>query len=198
MGLLAAIAIGIQGAWGAAGGSFTPAFALAGWLLLSSCIVIVHGRWRTWSQSSLAFSLFGDCVAASAVVRATGSLHSPTLLLLALPVLAGGLIFLWRMGLLFGLFTALFYGLMALEQSRRGMLPGALWSLVIFHTIFFASMGVAAGVLARRMASSLQEVAETRSELETVRLSTDRIVESLSCGLIALDASGEVRSLNPE
>ena len=48
------------------------------------------------------------------------------------------------------------------------------------------------------MARSLREAAGTKSALEEIRLSTDRIIESMSCGLVAVDAAGTVRSVNAE
>ena len=194
VGLVAAALIGLQSAWGEGPEPLQAASGLATWLLLSSIAV----GWIPGASRLLGLALFGDAAAAAVVVYSSGSLHSPALLLLALPVLAGGLIYHWRVGFLLGLFTALLYALIALGQSRLGMLPGELWVRVIFHTAFFSCMGIAAGLLAKRMASSLREAAATRSELEAVRMSTDRIVDSLSCGLLTVDASGEVRCRNPE
>jgi len=199
--LLVRALVGVAAAgvvWLQGDGAGAPSIWLTGWLLTSSLVVRLLWQGRGWTDGLLAFALFGDCIAVAATVRATGSLQSPTLLLLTLPVLAGGLLFFWRVGLILGLITALFYGLMAWEQALRGGIPAEFWSLVTFHTLLFTCMGLAAGVLARRMASTLREAAETRSELEAVRLSTDRIIETLTCGLIAMEGTGEVRSLNPE
>ncbi len=197
VGLIAAALIGLQSVWSGNDGPLVASTALIGWLILSSLPAAFSSR-SNWRSGVLAIGLFGDCFAAAAVVRATGSLHSPALLILALPILAGGLLFFWRVGFLLGLLTAALYGVLALEQAPEGTFPRELLVLVVFHGLFFSSMGVAAGWLAKRMASSLREAAQSRSELEAVRLSTDRIVESLSCGLVVTDASGEVRTLNPE
>lgn len=190
VGLLAALLILLQGertAWMAGAG-------LSAWLTVTT----LGGLLGRWSLRTLALGLFGDSIVTATVVRATGGAHSPSLLLLTLPVLAGGLILLWRSGLILGLLTALLYGLIAAEQAYQGKLSGELWLLLTFHTLLFGCMGVAAGLLAKRMASSLREAAQSRLELQAYRLSTDHIIETLGCGLIALNADGSVQTLNPE
>ncbi len=199
VGLLAAVLIGLQGAWLEQIPTLLSAVALAAWLTLTTAALRLLGAQGQWlTRPTALWILAGDCLMSAVVVRAVGSMQSPTLLLLALPVLGGGFLQQWRPGLLLGLFASLLYGLIGLEGARRGMLPGALWSLIAFHTLLFASMGLMAGLLGRQMLSSLREAAATRSELETVRLTTDRVLHALTCGLIAVDAAGRIQSINPE
>jgi PAS domain S-box-containing protein len=198
VGLLAAGLIGLQGAWLAQQPTVISGLVLAIWLSATTVAMAIAGRGRhAMSAAPVMAMLLGDCIATAVVVRAAGSLYSPTLLLMALPVLGGGLVF-QRPGLLLGLFASLLYALIGFVDDRDGMLPRALWSLVAFHTLLFTSMGAAAGLLGRQMAASLREADETRTELAAVRLSTDRIFAALTCGLIAVDATGAVRTVNPE
>ncbi len=197
IGLLTVCVIVLQSLWGGGDKPLVAAAAVFGWIMLSSLICMLPGRLRDPVTAPMKAILFGDCTAAGTVVWATGSVHSPTLLLLTLPILLGGLVFYWRTGVILGLFTALLYSLLALDQMRHGLLPGQLWSLVAFHTFTFAAMGGAAGFLASRISATVHEVAQTRSELEAVRLSTESIIENLGCGLVAVDAGGAVVSLNP-
>ena len=190
VGFLAALLIVLQGERAA----LMASAGLVAWLTVTT----LGGMLGRWSLRTQALGLFGDSIVTATVVRATGGAHSPSLLLLTLPVLAGGLILFWRSGLILGLLTALLYGLIAVEQAYQGHLSGQLWLLVTFHTLLFTCMGLAAGLLASRMAASLREAAQSRSELHAYRLSTDHIIATLGCGLIALNADGSVRSLNPE
>jgi PAS domain S-box-containing protein len=197
VGLSAAALVGLPALSAAPREHAGAALVLAGWVLVSSAALGLQARLRLGAVPLQLLALVGDSLTAALVVRATGALQSPRLLLLALPILAAGLRLHWRAGFIFGLGTALLYGLLAFERTQRAMGPEEIWSLVVFHTLLFAGMGAATGLLARRMAASLQEAARTRSELEAVRLSTDCIVASLTCGLIAVDASGVLRLLNP-
>jgi two-component system, NtrC family, sensor histidine kinase PilS len=206
VGLLAAAVIALQGFWNQNPQPVTTtALALVGWLAVSSLLCLVWHRLHSHSSGLIRVALFGDCIAMAAVVWATGSLHSPTLLLLALPVLAGGLLFCWGTGVMLGLFTAMLYGLLAMNQMQRGMLPGQLWSLVIFHTLTFTAMGAAAGLLSARIAASARDAAASaldaaasRSELRVVRMSTDRIIASLGVGVLVVDGAGLLVSTNRE
>ncbi len=199
VGLLAAALIGLQGAWLDRRATVFAAVLLGAWLCATSVALAAGSRRRrALAGPPTLVILFGDCVATGVVVRAAGSLSSPTLLLMALPVLGGGMLFQWRPGLLLGLFASLLYAVIGLVDARLGMLPGALWSLIALHSLLFASMGAAAGLLGRQMAASLREADETRTELAEVRLSTDRILAALTCGVIAVDPAGTVRTANPE
>lgn len=197
IGLFAVLLAVLQSAWVREGQSLWPATLVGIWVVTSTLLtyVIQTPRWR---RTVFRLVLFGDTLAAAAVVQTSGSVHSPTLLLLALPVLACGLIFLWRYGLIAGLITAILYGAMALAGSEHPIRAPELWMRIGFHAFFFTSMGLVAGWLSKRTTSSLQEAAETRVALEEIRLSTDRIVESMSCGLIAVDSRRRIRSVNRE
>ena len=139
--------------------------------------------------------LIGDMVAAALATWATGGIAAPSLLLIALPVLAGGLLFQCRIGLLLG---ALAGALCVLLGARTMGPPGPLLARSIaYHGGAFIAVGLGAGLLGRRMAASLSEAAETRRQLEEVRLSTERILENLACGLIAVDADGRPGTVNP-
>jgi PAS domain S-box-containing protein len=197
-GLLIVALVFCQGYWET--GILNPAggLALLAWLASSSAFALLGRRMRWISNRFLGAMLFADSIAAAFAVRATGGIEGQSVLLLALPVLAGGLSLYRRTALALGFLAAVLYGLLGLEELRAGGNPGLLWSSIIFHALLLSAFGLAAGVIGMRVALSLQEAARSRSELQAVRLSTDRIVESISCGLIAVDAIGKIRLLNPE
>lgn len=187
----------LEGLWSGAGGSLLPAAGIVVWTAGSTGWLRRPGG-RRCGRDLLRATLLGDVLAAALVVQASGAIHSPTLLLLALPVLGAGLLGQASFGFFTGIFTAALYGVMAFHAPPAGVTTEGIWMRVGFHGLFFGAMGAAAGWLARRMATTLREAAETRVALEEIRLSTDRIVESMRCGLVAVDPNGLIRSLNPE
>lgn len=174
----------------------TALCGVGGWLALSTLLAASRAVQRRWSRAALAGLLIGDLVATAIAVRSAGDLAGPTLLLLALPVLAAGLLLEWRVGLLFGLLAAIVSRALALLPGD-GAAPTS-WMSGLQHVGAFATIGLAAGFLGMRHAASLRDAARSRSELEAVRSSTDRIVESLGCGLIAVDAADRLQTVNRE
>lgn len=174
----------------------TALCGVGGWLALSTFVAASRRAQRRWSRTALAAMLTGDLVATALAVRIAGDLAGPTLLLLAIPVLAGGLLLEWRAGLLLGLLAAIVSRALALVPG--GGIAAAPWTFGLHYAGAFATIGLAAGFLGMRHAASLRDAALSRSELETMRLSTDRIVESLGCGLMAVDAADRLQTVNCE
>ncbi len=194
-GLVAAL-VGLQASAEYAAPSLEVALTLLGWLAASSALAALWRAARGWPRAVLALLLAGDTLAIALAIRTPGGIVGPALLLLAVPILAGGLLLQWRVGLLLGLFAAGAYHFLGLDGQGgtwSGVWPGGAHAAAALSAI-----GLASGVLGTRLASSLREVAETRSELAAVRLSTERIVESLGCALIAVDAHGRLSRLNRE
>jgi len=186
---------------GAAGAPVPPGVAggILLWIGAGTLLVRRGGPLRRWPGSALGLLLSGDTLAAAVASWAAGGLGAPGLLLIALPVLAGGLLLEWGVGLLLGVLAGVLCGMLPGSSVHAGAGPpgsSELWGAIVYHAGIFVALGLAAGLLGRRMASSLCEAAGTRSALEAERLSTDRMVESLSCGLLALDARGGLQRIN--
>jgi PAS domain S-box-containing protein len=172
------------------------ALALLLWVAVGSALAGLRRLLERYPHTAFGCLLAGDTFAAAAVIWATGGLGQPTLLLITLPILAGGLLLLWRAGLILGLEAALLYEVMALYDGHTLAAFDGLWRGIAYHTGIFVAIGLGAGFLGMRAAEKLREGALARRELAEVQLSTDRIVECLGCGLIALDAQGRVRTVN--
>jgi len=188
--------IGLRSSAEGTGSLLAGLLALGGWLALGTLATAPGVLGRRWNHASLVLLLVGDLLATAVAVRIAGDLGGPTLLLLAIPVLAGGLLLQWRIGLLLGLMAAIVSR--ALVLLPHGHPVDALGAVGLYYAGAFSVIGLAAGFLGSRLAASLREAEQSRSELEAVRLSTDRIVESLGCGLIAVDAEGRVQTVNRE
>ncbi|MFH1144665.1 MAG: PAS domain-containing protein, partial [Candidatus Eisenbacteria bacterium] len=166
------------------------------WVAAGTWLLGAAGPLRRRPEGAFGLLLTGDSLAAAAAAWAAGGVAAPALLLIALPVLAGGLLFQCRVGLLLGALAGVLCGVLAWKEG----LPAGqgLWTAIAYHGAVFIAVGLGAGLLGRRMAASLREAAATRRELEEVRLSTDCIVESLASGLIAIDAQGRIGTVNAE
>jgi len=170
--------------------------AVGGWLAFSTLLAGLGAVERRWPRPALAALLTGDLLATAVAVRIAGDSGGPTLLLLAIPVLAAGLLLEWRAGLVQGLLAAAVSRALALLPG--GQVAEVLWPIGLYYAGAFATIGLAAGFLGMRHSASLRDAACSRRELAAVRLSTDRIVESLGCGLIAVDAAGGLQTVNLE
>jgi signal transduction histidine kinase len=170
--------------------------AVGGWLVLGTVLAAWSRFGGRRPRTALASLLVGDLLATAVAVRLAGDLGGPTLLLLAIPVLAAGLLLEWRVGLALGLLAAIVSRALALLPRGVGVDP--LGASALYYAGAFGTVGLAAGLLGSRLAASLRDAARSRGELEVARLSTDRIVESLGCGLIAVDGAGRVRTVNRE
>jgi PAS domain S-box-containing protein len=196
VGVAVALLVALQRPGGGAYPNLEVALALLLWVAAGSGLVFLRRLLERHPRMALGCLLGGDTFAAAAVIWAIGGLGQPALLLIALPILAGGLLLLWRAGLILGLEAGLLYEVMALYDGHTLAAFDGLWSGIAYHTGIFVALGLGAGFLGMRAAAKLREAALARSELAEVQLSTDRIVESLGCGLIALDAQGRVRTVN--
>ena len=172
------------------------ALALLAWMVLGGWLAGSRGPLSRLPGSAVGLLLSGDTVAAAAAAWAAGGIAAPALLLIALPVLAGGLLCQCRVGLLLGVLAGALCGLLAGPAGSPAQVPPA--EVIAYHGAVFVAVGLGAGFLGRWLAAGLREADETRRELAEVRLNTDRILESLACGLIALDAHGRAGAVNPE
>lgn len=126
----------------------------------------------------------------------TGGRGSQFVMFYGLVVVAGGLLG----GLAGGLGTAL-AALAAFAWLPRLASPiGASFdSLVAAELVaaFLAIMGVLAGLLGVRARRAAGDLAETRNELDRVRLDHDAILRHLATGILTVDGDGRVGYLNP-
>ncbi len=167
--------------------------AILAWTAVGAALLHA-GVLRGWPRIASAFVLTGDIGAAAAAARLTGGIGAPSLLLVAVPVLAAGLLLQCRAGIVLGLLAGLVSGALATQDASSS---GGMLIIIAYHAGVFTALGLGVGLLGRRMAASLREADESRRELREVRLGNDRVLESLSCGVIALDALGRVQSANP-
>lgn len=196
-GILVVVTVASRGIWSRNDFEVGAALALVGWIASSTAAAALARRLGSRGRIVLGGILYGDCIAAALAVRAAGGLEGPAVLLFALPVLGGVLVLKRPWSLWQGVFTAVLYALLGLE-TLAGEPVGSLWSSILFHTLLLSAFGVAAALVGLRVTKILREAASSRSELEAFRLSTDVILESLTCGLFAIDPGGRIRVCNPE
>lgn len=189
---------------GAASVSHTERAVTAGLFLglgLFSVLLHTGGRVASYPRLRAALSLVLDLFAHGLVVVRLGGLEGPNpfFLLLALPVLAWGLVG----GFLGGISAAVGTGLMLV--SRFALLqrtnPEAIetvesWETVTLRVVSFLLLGVFAALLGHRLREDRAVHERTQRELEQVQLDAESIVASLASGLLCLDDEGCIRRLN--
>ncbi|MBM3317299.1 MAG: PAS domain-containing protein [Candidatus Eisenbacteria bacterium] len=195
VGACAALVVLLQGGGGQGAPHGGAALALLVWIGAGSLLPLLRAAARS-PREALGVLLALDTAAAAAVIWSAGGHTQPALLLLTLPIFAGALVLQWRAGLILGMEAALLYEGMALSAGSVPQGFSGLWSGIAYHAGVFVAIGLAAGFLGQRVAAQRRETEVARRELTAVQLGTDRIVECLGCGLIALDAAGEVRTVN--
>lgn len=174
----------------------SAALGLLAWVAAGTALGLARDLLARHPRQALGGLLSLDTAAAAAVIWTTGGHDQPALLLLTLPIFAGALVLQWRAGLILGLEAGLLYEGMALLTGSAPPGFSGLWSGIAYHAAIFVAIGLVAGLLGERIAVQRREADAARAELADVQLSTERIVECLGCGLIALDAAGRVRKVN--
>ncbi len=150
------------------------------------------------------FQALGDCAVVTALATTTGGAESQFVLFYALVVLWAGIVLETTGGLLIAavgstgylllpmLATAFGASAWATETSAAAAPVPASASLVGFLLI----LGAAAGTLGERSRRTRQTLARTSREVERARLDTDRILESMTSGVLTLDVNGIVLHSN--
>jgi two-component system sensor histidine kinase PilS (NtrC family) len=165
--------------------------------LLSALVV----RARRAEQLCVRLQPAWDVVYATALVYLSGGALSPFATLYPLAIV-GGAILLQRRGALviatassfaYGLLADLqFYGLLTplnpfpLDEADRG----ALVLQLLFNLVAFYAVAVLSGYLAEELRRTGQRLEEAKAEVLDLERLQDAILQSLSSGLVALDASG--------
>jgi two-component system sensor histidine kinase PilS (NtrC family) len=135
-----------------------------------------------------------DHAIATAVVALTGWAESVFVFMYSLGIVNGSIL-LYRRGAVAALFLALaaYFGLEALAAPHPGGVP---WLLVWVHGAAFVATAALAGYLSELLRRTGERLAERESDLAAITALHESIVESVTSGLLTLDAQGRVTFLN--
>jgi two-component system sensor histidine kinase PilS (NtrC family) len=135
-----------------------------------------------------------DVATATAVVALTGQAESVFVFMYSLGIVNGSIL-LFRRGAMTALGLALvaYVGMEVLTTHRPAAVP---WTLIFVHAGAFAATAVLAGYLSEQLRRSDERLAERESELATITALHESIVQSVTSGLLTIDAGGRVTFLN--
>ena len=161
-------------------------------------------RWRRGATAQAWLQALGDIALITLLAAATGGQQSQFVLFYVLAVLWAGVVLETEGGLAAAVAASLGY---LLQPSLGDALGAGGWTLgtsnpagpVPFSPAllgFIISLGAAAGIFGGRARSARQSLALASREVERARLDTDRILESMSAGILTLDMTGTVLHSN--
>jgi len=135
-----------------------------------------------------------DVAAAAAVVALTGWAESVFIFMFLLAVVTGAIL-LYRRGAVTALGLALvaYLGLQLGLAPRGAAVPA---SLLFVHAGAFVATAALAGYLSEQLRRTGERLAERESDLAAITALHESIVQSVTSGLLTLDAAGRVTFLN--
>jgi two-component system sensor histidine kinase PilS (NtrC family) len=150
--------------------------------------------------------LIADIAVVSGIVYFTGGVHSHLTFLYLISILLAGILLYLRGALLAAtLATALFAAVSLMKEAQFERTIGAtsneraivyLLLNVILQAGFFYLIAVVSGYISGRVKMFGARLETTTSQLEKARLDTRQIIESMSSGLITVDALGVIVEFN--
>jgi len=161
-------------------------------------------RTRRWPTAQGWLQAVGDCVLVTALSSLTGGSDSQFVLFYALAVLWAGIVLETTGGLLIAALASC--GYLALPMLAP-LLGAAEWATAATSAAspvpaspslvgFLLILGAAAGTLGERSRRTRQTLARASREVERARLDTDRILESMTSGVLTLDVQGTILHSN--
>jgi PAS domain S-box-containing protein len=204
--LVAAVALPLGFLLGPEAGSPAAAsrfLAVSGAVAGASAFYLLGLAWGRAARVQMAVQLALDLAVVTWIAAITGGRESQFVLFYVLVVLTAGVLFEARGGVAAALLAGAAYGALpwlggAAVASRVAHLPT--WPMLVG---VFLAVGLLGGYLgwsvrrtSARLESAAREVAEAAREVEQVRLDTERILASMSSGVLTLDRNGVVLHVN--
>ncbi len=181
--------------WGASSSqvTFSATLLLVTAILFAACSFgYTHLAGRPAGRNFLYGQLLFDVMLTTGVVSLTGGSQSGFAPLYVLVITAAAFLLPFRGVILIGFFAGLLYfasiGWIAESPVDLG---------VILQTGLFASIAVAAGVLAERLRQTGTVLGEVEAELRALRLDTGEILGTIQSGVLTVDPDGRLAYMNP-
>ena len=172
-----------------------------------SGLYLVALSWGRWPRAQMAAQMAVDLALVTWLAAVTGGRESQFVLFYVLVVLCAGMRFEARGGLAAALVASAGFGALPWlgpappTGGALGALVGSTWPLLLGLFVLVGLLGGYFGGSMRRASQSLRqaarEVAEAAREVEQVRLDTERILASMSSGVLTVDSAGVVLHVNP-
>jgi two-component system sensor histidine kinase PilS (NtrC family) len=147
-----------------------------------------------------------DLVLASAVIYITGGKSSPFIFLYALLIIFAGMILNRTASYVTAAASGLMYLIMELYQfnldsSRLTILSTSTWDekgivYAYFNLSGFLLIAILVGYLSERVITTRKELGESAKSFQTLKNLHEKILQSLTSGVITLDLRGSIISIN--
>jgi two-component system sensor histidine kinase PilS (NtrC family) len=168
-----------------------------------SVIYLAGLHWGRWPRAQISAQIAIDVLLVTWVALETGGRHSQFVLFYVLVVLYAGIVFATRGGLLAAIGVAGAYLSLPWLVSGAASSP---WQSVAEELIrdpawplaagLFIAVGILGGIVGRKVRRSSATLARAAREVKQVRLDTERILASMSSGVLTLDADLRVLHAN--
>lgn len=183
-------------------------YSLLGVTYLSTGSAYIAFRAGVPFRPLLVTQLALDLAIFTMIVHYSGGSTSYFAILYILPIIFGGIYFQVTGGLLTAIFaTAIYIIYSVLELDGRVLSPLGQWFIeqkgvyvVILrgylHMVVFVFAGLVSGYVSKHIQCKGKELADRERELQRIQLSTDKIIGSMSSGLIVTDMNGAILTFN--
>jgi two-component system sensor histidine kinase PilS (NtrC family) len=189
----------------------TSFLEVASAVVVLSSVYLIGLAWGRWPRVQTAIQIGLDLALVTWLAAVTGGRQSQFVLFYVLVILCAGVLFDARGGLVAAVLAGAAFGILPwitggapLGGWPEGVATGLAsptWPLL---TGIFLAVGVLGGYLgwsvrrtSQRLERANREIEEAAREVEQVRLDTERILASMSSGVLTLDRSGSVLHVNP-
>jgi len=176
-----------------------------------SALYMIGLAWARWPRVQTAIQLALDVALVTWIASLTGGRHSQFVLFYVLVILCGGVLFDARGGLATALAAAAAFLTLPLNPAHtaltswtEGLVEGFASPTLPLLVGIFLAVGILGGYLGwsvRRTSASLEQAKidaeQAEREARELRLDTERILSSMSSGVLTLDPLGNVLHVNP-
>ncbi|MFH0777197.1 MAG: ATP-binding protein [Candidatus Eisenbacteria bacterium] len=200
--LTVAVGLGMVFDRAAFGGGSEAAVGILGATCLITGIHLVLYALRLSRAFQLGFQILTDVLLLSALVIITGGPDSQYVLLYLILILYASMYSSFRGALAAGILSAGAYlasslpQLVALHEVRRGGVAGEPGARMFLNGVLFMMVGILGGYLARSAEQREKKLRDATKELQSIRLGTDVIMESIGSGIISIDSEEKVVHFN--
>lgn len=179
--------------------------------VLVSLLVFRSKRYSLLCRCLIGLQFAGEVLVEVGIVYTTGTHYSPFSALFLLTIVSAALAYRLVGTLVVASMVSLAYAgttwVMAfmlapgsgdIPSLKESLFSGddTLFYAIFLHILIFYLVAFIAGYMAQKLQSKDKELHSASTELKKVRLETDDILQHLNCGLVTLDAAGDIVYFN--
>ncbi len=152
--------------------------------------------------------MVADIALEAALIHYSGGLSSQFSLIFCLTIIAAAFLLQVHGGLGIALLASFAYASYGVLQAVGWLTPPAQPGIEVqaastgflhayMHVSLFFIVGAVGGYLAQRTGRSGQQLQKAKTEIERLRVDTNKILDNMSSGILAIDSQGKILTVNP-